>query len=120
MTKTLFLDIDGCVLFHEDNFVKVISGDVEPKALPNVAETLFKWHVTGNLIILTTGRPECMRNATAHALQVEGIIYDQLVMGCGSGERILVNDKGHLGNDKALALSIDRNSDFTDKVLSML
>lgn len=87
--KTYFCDIDGCILKHHDDFLNGML-DVEP--LPGVTEKLLEWHCQGHRVILTTGRPGTMRDFLEEQLFVNGIIYDQLIMDCGSGVRILIND----------------------------
>ena len=89
--KTLFIDIDGCLLKHLGNLSNEILG--EPELLPGVLEKLNEWDGEGHKIILTTGRKESMRKITEEQLSKVGIFYDQLVMGITRGERIIINDK---------------------------
>lgn len=89
---TIFLDIDGCLVYHHNPFDEVVSGKVKPEAIPGSAAKVMQWHAEGHKIILTTGRPECMRESTISMLKAIGIIYDQLVMGCGPNPRVIVND----------------------------
>ena len=106
--KTYFCDIDGCILKHHDDFLNGIL-DVEP--LQGVKEKLLEWHCQGHRIILTTGRPGTMREFLEDQLFVNGILYDQLVMDCGSGVRILINDVDPKSPEimKAQAINLTRN-----------
>jgi len=106
--KTLFIDIDGCLLKHLGNLSNEILG--EPEILPGVLEKLNEWDGRGFKIILTTGRKESMRKITEKQLSKVGIFYDQLVMGITRGERIIINDKKP-GNDMVTvsAIEIKRN-----------
>ena len=63
------------------------------------------------MVILTTGRPEHMRQITEKNLQFWGIMYDQLIMGLGSGPRVLINDTDPKEPDivKAVAINLHRN-----------
>jgi len=113
MKKTLFIDIDGCLLKHNGNLTEQIKQI--PELLPGTIEKLNKWEADGHRIILTTGRKESMRKITEEQLQSVGIFYDQLVMGLNRGERIIINDKKP-GIDMRVARSIEieRNKGIGD------
>lgn len=109
MKKTLFIDIDGCLIKHKGNLSKQILE--EPELLSGVIEKLNLWESEGHKIILTTGRKESMRNITELQLQKVGIFYDQLIMGLNRGERIIINDNKPDTNMKtASAIEIIRNT----------
>lgn len=88
--STYFIDIDGVLLTHDGNLSQQISGTCSimkhTKFLINEIDKL------GGRIILTTGRRESTRKATEDQLAFWGIFYDQLVMNCNRGARILIND----------------------------
>jgi hypothetical protein len=106
--KTLFIDIDGCLLKHLGNLTNEILG--EPELLPGVLEKLNEWDGKGYKIILTTGRKESMRKLTEEQLLKFGIFYDQLVMGITRGERIIINDcKSDSDITTCSAIQIKRN-----------
>ena len=93
LPKTIFLDIDGTILKFEEYLPNMIKKSLTTcEALPGSADKCAEWHSKGYIIILTTGRPEPIREITEFQLKRAGIIYNQLIMGCGSGERIMVND----------------------------
>ena len=108
MKKTLFLDIDGCLIKHNGNLSTQILS--EPELLTGTLEKLNEWEADGHRIILTTGRKESMRKYTEEQLLKLGIFYDQLVMGLNRGERIVINDSKP-NNDMvtASAVQIERN-----------
>ena len=90
--KTIFCDIDGTLWDH----VGVVSEQVKVtnhKLLKNTKEAIDKWDKLGYKIILTTGRKESLRDITVHHLKKLGIAYDNLIMGLGGGDRILINDR---------------------------
>lgn len=108
MKKTIFLDIDGCLIKHNGNLSTQILKGVE--VLPGTIEKLNQWEADGHRIILTTGRKESMRSITEIQLLSVGIFYDQLIMGLNRGERIVINDKKpNLEMTVARAIQIDRN-----------
>lgn len=109
--KTIFLDIDGCLIKHEHRFSEIISGLKKPEVLGSSVRTCMRWHCEGHKIILVTGRPEPYRKQTEKTLQSLGIVYDVLVMGCGPGPRILINDIDPESPDvkKAIAINLDRD-----------
>ena len=112
--KTIFCDLDGTLVKHS-NPAAVQNPDLELKVLPGVHKRLREWDTKGYHIVITTGRKESARNATIKQLQRAGILYDQLIMGFGGGDRILINDrKPNSDRDTACAINVDRNSGVLD------
>jgi len=106
--KTLFIDIDGTLLYHFGT--GNTQAQIEPKLLPGVLQKLDEWDRKGYKIILITGRRESERNATKKQLNSVGIVFDKLIMGIGGGDRIIINDKKPNSiEDTAFAISIERN-----------
>jgi hypothetical protein len=106
--KTIFIDIDGTLLYHYGSQSQQIQNP--PKLLPLVKEKLDKWDLQGYNIILTTGRKESLRQITEKQLSDIGIFFDQLIMGIGGGTRVLINDrKTNSQEDTAIAINITRN-----------
>jgi hydroxymethylpyrimidine pyrophosphatase-like HAD family hydrolase len=103
MKKTIFLDIDGCLIKHHGSLSDQITQPVE--LLYGVIEKLNEWEREGHKIILTTGRKESTRKITEEQLSSVGIFYDQLIMGCNRGERVVIND-GKPNNDVITASSV--------------
>ena len=106
--KTIFSDIDG-TLVHQVNF-----DDINPltsKALPGVVETFTKLFKEGHHIVLTTARPEYMRDTTIQEMGLLGIPFHQLVMGIGRAERILINNKSikNPNEKRATAVEVEKN-----------
>lgn len=91
MKKTIFLDIDGCILEHGGTIYTQLSNKIKP--LPSVSKRLHEWERDGHKIILTTARKECFRETTVKQLRDNHIIYDLLIMGINRGERIVINDR---------------------------
>ena len=118
---TIFCDIDGTIWEHVVDPAECMNE--YPTLLPGARERFLEWHRRGFKIILTTGRPEFLRSITIETLQYHGIFFDQLVMGCGPGPRVLVNDTEEMTHPKACAINVDRNMgllgvhiDYTQKV----
>jgi len=116
--KTIFCDVDGTLTEHPnsgDNDITRYDLDQEMIILPGTKEKLWEWDKKGYNIILTTGRKEGMRKSTVKQLRKAGIIYDQLVMGIGGGDRILINDKKPGGGrDTAMVINLDRDKGVAD------
>ena len=112
--KTIFLDIDGTILGHAGGVSKVLTGETQQEVLPGSLEKLDEWESKGYSIILTTARRESMRAFTVKQLDDAGIFYDQLVMGIGNGERIVINDQKPDGSSSARAFVVDRDRGLTD------
>lgn len=114
MTKTIFCDIDGTLFKHPGSIHK-ISTQICPEILPNILNSIELWDKLGYKIILTTGRRESQRKKTELELNKLGVIYDQLIMGIGNGDRILINDKKPNGiKNTCYALNVVRNKGITN------
>lgn len=88
--KTIFCDIDGTILKHQGTLQEM--GLAPAELLPGVAEKFNQWKAKAYTIILTTGRPESMRDVTQAQLESFGIFYDMMIMGLSNGARVLIND----------------------------
>jgi len=112
--KTIFCDLDGTLVKHS-NPVEIQNLNLELEVLPGVYDKLREWDTKGYFIIITTGRKESSREATVKQLQRAGILYDQLIMGFGGGDRILINDrKSGRTEDTAFAINVTRNEGVKD------
>ena len=89
--KTIFCDIDGTLVKHYPPDINSVP-DFKLTLLTGTLETLREWDRKGYNIILVTGRRESMRQSTEEQLKKIGIFYDQLVMGIGGGQRVIIND----------------------------
>ena len=58
-------------------------------------------------MVITTGRKHSAREATIKQMQRAGKKYDQLIMGFGGGDRILINDRKPHTPDKDTAYCIN-------------
>ena len=110
---TSFSDIDGTIWKHESDIRHSMKGT--QRLLPGAFENFLKWHRQGFKIILTTGRPESLRESTETQLRELGIFYNQLVMDCGPGPRVLINDMDSKIDDtkfraKAQAVNLIRDN----------
>lgn len=109
--KTIFLDIDGVLINHTGN----LSHQITALAIEGTVEKLIEWDRKGYNLILTTGRRESMRELTIKQLQKLNIFYDDLIMGIGGGERIIINDrKPNNISDTCRAINLDRNQGIKD------
>jgi hypothetical protein len=111
--KTVFCDIDGTLIKHVPPYT-AFREDYNMEALPGTLEKLVEWDRKGYNIILTTGRRESLRTITVAQLSRIGIFYDQLIMGIGSGERCLINDKKPDGSQAASAINLDRDQGISN------
>lgn len=118
MNKTIFLDIDGCLVEHRGNLTIQIRDTYNPNLLPGVLDKLNAWNEAGHFIVLTTGRKECMREQTENMLLDLGIFWDKLVMGLPRGERVVINDRKPGSTiDMARGISVARNEGLENVVL---
>jgi ribonucleotide monophosphatase NagD (HAD superfamily) len=117
---TIFCDLDG-TLWEQGDPTEIAKPGYQPKIIHGTVDKIREWDSKGFKIILTTGRKESLRDVTVKQLSYAGIVYDQLVMGIGRAERILINNKseerphevhsqGHQGNPQCHGLNRSRQS----------
>lgn len=87
--NTIFCDIDG-TLFKYRKFESYKTSGAE--VLEGAVDKLQDWKNQGHMIILTTARPEDLREHTIYELNKNNINYDMLIMGIERGPRFLIND----------------------------
>lgn len=106
--KTIFIDIDGTIFEHIGR-EHCLQG--ERPILPGVKDKFIDWDLKGYNIILVSGRRESDRNITEKQLTYHGLFYDQLILGVGGGERVLINDTKPVerSHATATAITVSRN-----------
>jgi hypothetical protein len=57
-----------------------------------VKEAFRLWAHKGYTVVLTTGRPESVRDLTDRQIRGAGLYYDHLIMGLPRGPRVVIND----------------------------
>lgn len=109
--KTIFSDIDGTLI--EQLPFEELNPNVA-NVLPGVKEKMNEWYEAGHYIVLTTARPEELREITIEQMKNAGIPYHQLVMGIGRDERILINNNAKNTPEvpRALAVDVARDNGF--------
>ena len=65
----------------------------------------------GAVIIVTTARPDSYRLLTEHELNVIGLKHNQIIMNCGRGSRIILNDldPDNLEIPRAVGINLKRD-----------
>lgn len=109
--KTIFSDIDG-TLVHQVPFELI--DPFSSTALPGVVDKMTQWFKEGHHIVLTTARPEELRDLTIQEMDLLGIPFHQLVMGIGRAERILINNKSDKRPEevRASGIQLEKNEGF--------
>ena len=87
--STIFCDIDGTI-FKYRKFETYTTSEAE--VLPMSREKMVEWKEQGHMIVLTTARPEYLREHTILELTKNQILYDRLIMEIERGPRFLIND----------------------------
>jgi hypothetical protein len=87
--KTFFFDIDGTIFKYRkfENYKQSL-----PELTPGAFDKLTEIKNKGHMIILTTARPENLRDHTEFELSSNLIPYNYLLMGLERGPRYLIND----------------------------
>ena len=105
--NTYFCDIDGTI-FKYRKFETYTTTDVEP--IETTVDKLNEWYDQGHQIILTTARPENLREHTIMELTKAYVPYDKLVMGIERGPRYLINDMDpKKPGERAISINLKRD-----------
>ena len=105
--NTIFCDIDG-TLFKYRKFETYKTSS--PELLNGVKRKLDQWREKGHMIILTTARPEYLRQHTIKELSSHDLPYDRLIMEIERGPRFLVNDMDPAKpGARAIGVDLERN-----------
>jgi hypothetical protein len=106
--NTIFCDIDG-TLFKYRKFETYETST--PELLDGVKEKLDYWCNNGHMIILTTARPEHLREHTEKELTMYHLPYSRLIMGIERGPRFLINDMDpETPGERATGVNLMRDS----------
>lgn len=105
--NTYFVDIDGTIFLYR-KFETYRSSPAQ--VIKSTKQYLQQVRDAGDLIILTTARPEDMREHTIHELALNNVPYDRLIMGIERGPRYLINDMDPNNPGKrAIAINVIRD-----------
>lgn len=105
--KTYFVDIDGTIFVYR-KFETYKNSPAQ--VIKSTKQFLQQVQDDGHMIILTTARPEEMRDHTIHELYLNNIPYDRLIMGIERGPRYLINDLSPKEpGDRAIAINLERD-----------
>lgn len=105
--KTYFVDIDGTIFLYRkfDTYLTT-----EAQVIKKSKNFLQQVRDEGHKIVLTTARPEYLREHTALELTKNGIPFHQLVMGIERGPRYLINDMDpNSPGERAIAINVIRD-----------
>jgi hypothetical protein len=86
---TLFVDIDGTLVKYR-KFDELSESVLTP--IQDVIDFVNEQYNNGSIIIITTARPSSYNLFTKQELEKIGVNYHQLVMDCGRGTRVVLND----------------------------
>lgn len=86
---TLFVDIDGTLVKYR-KFSELSTAILTP--IQDVVDYVNDHYNSGSVIIITTARPYNYELFTKQELDSLGVKYHQLVMNCGRGTRVVLND----------------------------
>lgn len=108
--KCLFVDIDGTLVVNSSVHFPPYVGSSE--SIQDNIDFLNDLYRSGKVkIILTTSRPNNLRNLTLEELNAKGILYDELITGLPHCQRIVINDFAKSNPyPSCKAINIPRNS----------
>ena len=104
---TLFVDIEG-TLFEYRKFSELSESILTP--IQDVIDFVNNHYDNGSVVMITTARPSTYELFTKQELEKIGVKYHQLIMDCGRGTRVILNDKDPENPiDRAVGINLDRN-----------
>jgi hypothetical protein len=105
---TLFVDIDGTIVKYR-KFSEL--NESTPTPIQDVIDFVNGHFDSGAVIIITTARPDLYREFTENELNTLGINYHQIVMNCGRGTRVVLNDIDPNNPElpRAIGLNLERD-----------
>ena len=108
---TFFVDIDGTLVVYR-KFNELSTAILTP--IVEVVDYINEQYNSGAVIIITTARPSTYELMTKQELETIGVKYHQLVMDCGRGTRVILNDKDpeQPGIERAVGINLQRNMGF--------
>ena len=105
--NTYFCDIDGTI-FKYRKFETYTTTQAEP--IETTVDQINEWYDEGHQIVLTTARPEELREHTLVELTNAYVPYDKLIMGIERGQRYLINDMDpNKPGERAIAINLKRD-----------
>jgi uncharacterized HAD superfamily protein len=105
--NTYFVDIDGTIFVYRKFETYKTS---KAQVIDSTKQFLKEKSEQGHCIVLTTARPENLREHTINELQENSIPFNQLVMGIERGPRYLLNDMDpNEPGERAIAINLKRN-----------
>ena len=105
--NTFFVDIDGTIFIYR-KFETYESTEAE--VIKSTKQFLQQVNDEGHMIILTTARPEYLRELTEKELLKNGIPYHRLIMQIERGPRYLINDMDpNKPGKRAIAINVKRD-----------
>ena len=109
--KCLFIDIDGTLVTNSSVHFPPYVGSGE--TLENNVDFLNELHQSGKVkIILTTSRPEKLKQLTLMEMQTKGIPFDHIIMGLPHCQRVIINDFARSNPyPSCKSINIPRNAD---------
>tara|TARA_R110001592_G_scaffold345506_1_gene637433 strand:+ start:2518 stop:2901 length:384 start_codon:yes stop_codon:yes gene_type:complete len=106
--NTYFVDVDGTIFkYRKFETYKTIKAEV----IIDSKVFLQQKRDQGHMIVLTTARPESLREHTILELSTNNIPYHKLVMGIERGPRYLINDMDpNKPGNRAIAINVTRDN----------
>jgi uncharacterized HAD superfamily protein len=105
--NTYFVDIDGTIFIYRKFETYETS---EAQVIKSSKQFLQRVNDEGHMIILTTARPEYLRELTETELTKNGIPYHRLIMQIERGPRYLINDLDpNKPGERAIAINVTRD-----------
>lgn len=109
---TLFVDIDGTLVKYR-KFSELSESVLTP--IQDVIDFVNDHYDNGSVVVITTARPSSYELFTKQELEKIGVKYHQIIMNCGRGTRVILNDKDPENPiDRAVGINLVRDQGLTN------
>jgi hypothetical protein len=113
--NTIFVDIDGTLVENSSILFEPYIGSGKPLE-KNIEIINGRYTSNKSIIILTTSRPEYVRDQTILEMKQANVKYHYLIMGLPHSKRILINDFSTSNQyPTSIAINLPRNSSELNK-----
>lgn len=99
--NTIFCKIEGSLINENNNNI-----------IESIVNKINNAYDQGNIIVLTTNKPENMRNQLINILNNNNIKFSKLLMGLPNGPQISINNYDDNNNHKSFSFSTKKNEGF--------
>lgn len=108
--KTFISDLHGTLVVHQapEEYGQMLM------PLDGAIEWTCQVYRAGHKLIIMTGAPDAYYDRYLNQLTDMGFVFSELIMECGSGDRILINDRKPYDDQRMTAYAFNKTRDSVE------